>query len=432
MAEHCLVANGVDLQSQGPNTDLAALVELRERRRPVTPSLRRSCLLGVVLAAVAVVVPRQTPAKAEPPKKIFGLDRVIAFAYIGGKYDPKQLRSVTFIEPTQPKDWPYWSSRGVVAGIGHTWFDLLRNPVEKSVDILTQLDYGGNPKPVVSIDEFGFDYGGETDQKSAAILRETKRKRPQLGLAVWEMRGPIPKVLGDAYRDVVDLVTLESYLKDKDDYWFAAVQVQSARLHGVLPKTIVVLGIGKGGNPGEDWARTKEELEQQVRFVRMIAPEAPGIGFYSGADWPELMAKADELSSRYFDLPTDGSKLPADVSALGKFFSERHEMPVLVCSPALVEPNRSAADPGKLVEPKTMRAYLMNLGEQDARDVRIRLRNPKDKGGNVFAEAVVPVVPKRGAVTAVLPVTAEWKVWKTWEMEVEGKDCEVKIYPWNH
>jgi hypothetical protein len=200
----------------------------------------------------------------------------------------------------------------------------------------------------------------------------------------------------------------------------------------VLPKTIVALGIGKGGNPGEEWARTKEELERQVRFVRMIAPEAPGIGFYSGGDWPQLVAKADELCSHYSDLPTDGLKLPADVSALGRFFSDRREKPLLVCSPALVEPNRSAADPGKLVQPKTMRAYLLNLGERDATDVRIRLRNPKDQGGNVFAEGVVPVVPKRGEATAVLPVTAEWKVWKTWEMEVEGKGCEVKIYPWKH
>ena len=243
------------------------------------------------------------PARAEPPKKVFGLERVIAFTYIGGKYDPKQLRSVTFIEPTQPKDWQYWAPRGVASAVGHTWFDLLRNPADKAVDILAGGDYGGNPKPVVSIDEFGFDYGGETDEKAAAILRETKHKRPELGLAVWEMRGPIPKVLGDAYRDVVDLVTLESYLKDKDDYWFAAAQVQSARIHGILPKTIVALGIGKGGNPGEEWACTKEELEQQVRFVRMIAPEAPGIGFYSGSDWPELLAKADELSQPLFRSP---------------------------------------------------------------------------------------------------------------------------------
>jgi hypothetical protein len=379
-----------------------------------------------------MVAAGQTPARAEPPKKVFGLDRVIAFTYIGGKYDPKQLRSVTFIEPTKPKEWQYWAERGVTAAAGHTWFDLLRNPVDKAVDILVNGDYGGNPKPIVSIDEFGFDYGGETDDKAAMILRETKRKRPELGLAVWEMRGPIPKILGDAYRDVVDLIMLESYLKDKDDYWFAAAQVQSARIHGVLSKTIVVLGIGKGGNAGEEWARTQEELEQQIRFVRMLAPEAPGIGFYSGTDWPELLAKADELSGHYFELPTDGSQLPADIAALGKCFSEHHERPVLVCSPTLVEPNRSAADPGKLVKPTTMRACLLNLGDRDATNVRIRLRNPKDKGGNVFAEAVVPVVPKRGEVTAVLPVTAEWKVWKTWEMEVEGEGCEVRIYQRKH
>ena len=138
------------------------------------------------------------------------------------------------------------------------------------------------------------------------------------------------------------------------------------------------------------------------------------------------------MAGHYFDLPTTGARLPADVVALGRFFSDHHEKPTLVCSPTLVEPNRSAADPGKLVEPKTMRAFLLNLGDRDATAVRVRLQNPKHKGGNVFAEAVVPLVPKRGEATAVLPVTAEWKVWKTWEMEVEGKDCEVKICQWKH
>ena len=84
--------------------------------------------------------------------------------------------------------------------------------MDKAADILTHKDYGGNPKPAVSIDEFGMDYGGQTDEKSAAILRETKRRRPDLALSVWEMRGPIPKVLGDAYRDVAELVMLESYV----------------------------------------------------------------------------------------------------------------------------------------------------------------------------------------------------------------------------
>ncbi len=75
-----------------------------------------------------------------------------------------------------------------------------------------------------------------------------------------------------------------------------------------------------------------------------------------------------------------------------------------------------------------MRAYLMNLGGQDATNVQVRLRNPKDKGGDVFAAATVPLVPKRGEAIAVLPVTAKWNVWKTWDMEVEAADVEVVVY----
>ena len=172
------------------------------------------------------------------------------------------------------------------------------------------------------INEFGWDYGGLMDEKSAQILRQTKLRKPGLGLAVWDMHGPVPKVLAEAYRDVAELVMMESYVGDKKKYWYIASQVWSARRYGILPKTIVVLGVGKGGNPGEDWAETKEELEQQIRFVRLIAPESPGVGFYSGTvDLPargvgfhsgtaELLASADAWCARFSDVPSDGTGLP--------------------------------------------------------------------------------------------------------------------------
>jgi hypothetical protein len=338
------------------------------------------------------------------------LDKVIAFTYSPTKdFDPKQLRSVTIFGPAKPEDWQYWRARGVVMGVGHTWFDLLRSPLEKAVNNLVGQNYGGNPRPLVMIDEFGFDYGGQMDEKSARILREAKRRKPELALAVWEMRGPIPRVLAEAYRDVADLVMMESYVGDKKQYWWIASQVWAACSYGILPKTVVVLGVGKGGNPGENWAQTKEELEQQIRFARLIAPESPGVGFFGGT--AELLAHADALCARFFELPSDGSGLPADVLALAKTFSSRHEKATLVVSPDFVEPNYKGDGTGRLVEPKTMRAYLINLGEQDARNVKVRLRNPPDKGGNVFAEGVVPLIPKRGEAIGVLPVTAEWREW---------------------
>ena len=205
-------------------------------------------MLGPLLVAAAGgAVAVRLPAARHAKTKVLGLNKVIAFTYSPGKdFDPKQLHSVTLIGPVNAGDWKYWQSRGVVAGVGHTWFDLLRSPIDKAVDNLTGQDYGGNPQPVVMIDEFGFDFGGLMDEKSAQILRQTKLKKPDLALAVWEMRGPIPQVLAEAYRDVADLVMLESYVGNQRQYWFIATQVWSARKYGILPKTIMVLGSGKG------------------------------------------------------------------------------------------------------------------------------------------------------------------------------------------
>jgi len=389
------------------------------------PSSIRRVIAGALLVAAAggAVADRLLSAR-HAKTKVLGLNKVIAFTYSPTKdFDPKQLHSVTLVGPVGAGDWKYWRSRGVVMGVGHTWFDLLRSPIEKAVDNLVGQDDGGNPQPVVMIDEFGFDYGGLMDQKSAQILRQAKRKKPDLALAVWEMRGPIPQVLAETYRDVADLVMLESYVGNQRQYWWIASQVWSARKYGILPKTIIVLGVGKGGNPGENWAETKEELEQQIRFARLIAPESPGVGFYSGT--PELLTSADALCAHFFHLPTNGSGLPAEVRDLAKTFSRRYEKPTLVVSPSFVEPNFNEDGKG-ISEPKAMRAYLINLGDADAQNVKVRLRNPPNLGGNVFAEGVVPLIPKRSEAIGVLRITDLWRVWVgQWTLEVDAPGCNV-------
>jgi len=382
-------------------------------------------IAGALLVAVAGGMAAVCLHAARHAKtKVLGLDKVIAFTYSSTKeLDLKQLHSVTFVGPLGASDWKYWRSRGVVMGTGQTWYDLLRSPLDRAVEILTGQDYGGNPQPVMMIDEFGFDYGGLMDQQSALILRQAKLKKPELALTVFEMRGPIPQVLAEAYRDVADLVMMESYVGSQRQYWFIASQVWSARRYGILPKTILILGLGKGGNPGENWAETKEELEQQIRFARLIAPESPGIGFYSGT--PELLAAADAMCAHFFHYPTNGSGLPAEVRDLARTFSRHYQKPTLVVSPSFVEPNYNVDGQG-LGEPKMMRAYMINLGDADAQNVKVRLRNPPDAGGNVFAEGVVPLIPKRSEAIVVMRVTDLWRVWVgQWILEVEAPGCDV-------
>ena len=362
--------------------------------------------------------------------KVLGKDRIFAFLYLPKGSDPKALHSANFIH-SRPKDWKYWREKDVIACRGKTWFDLLRNPVSKAVEILTTMDYGGNPDPVVCIDEFGFDFGGQTDQKTAAILRAVKGKMPNLHLVVWHMRGPIAPVLAAAYRDVVDLILPEAYVGNKDQYWHIITQVRAAQLQGLMHKTIVGLGLGIGGNPGENWAANKKELEQQIRFLRLIAPESPGVAFFAAGvnrGEPGLLAYADELCKGFDQIPTDGSGLPKDVIELYQIFARPRTQPFIVASGRWAEPDRSWTNPGKLTAPRTMRVLLMNLGDKDATNVKVRLRNAKEKGGDVFAQGTANI-PGKGVAIAVLPVIAKWQVWKTWDIEVEGDGCSILTFP---
>ena len=388
--------------------------------------MKKIFIVGILL--FCVVLDASTIQKRK--KKVLGQEQIIAFTYIG-KHDPKKLKSLTFHTPSNLADRKYWRDRGVVPAVGQTWFDLLKSPVERAVNILLDLNYGGDPDPVVCIDEFGFDYGGETDQKSAMILRTTKQRKPELNLSVWQMRGPISQVLAEAYRDVVSLVLLEGYVRDKNDYWWIATQVYVARMHELLDKTVVALGVSSG-NPEDNnrWADTKEEVEQQMRFVRLIAPESPGIGFFAPSATPELLEHADALCEQYFNFPADGKGLSEEALRIHQFFSEKHKRATIVSSPIWVEPNRGADDPNILVEPRTLRVYLLNIGNKAARNVKVRLRNPPDQGGNVFASGELSLLPEEYGVPAILAWTGESKVWKTWILEIEAQESEIHIFPY--
>jgi len=385
----------------------------------------RKILLCTVLLLVWLVL----PGVAADKSKVLGKDHIAGFLYLPKEASPEVLHSANLIQD-KPDTWKYWADRGVVVCQGKTWFDLLRNPVRKAVDILVTLDYGGNPAPVVCIDEFGFDFGGQTDRKTAEILQETKLRKPELRIVVWHMRGPISPLLAEAYKQYVDLVLPEAYVAGAADYWQIITQARAAQLQGLIGKTVMGLGLGIGGNAGENWASTKKELEQQVRFLRLIAPDSPGIAFFAAGVMKGesgLLEYADGLAGKFLQIATDGAGLPKEVLDLYKKFYTPQKKPLIVTSGFWSGPDRSRDDPGKLVEPKTMRVLLMNLGDEAAKNIKVRLRNPKDKGGEVFAEGATDV-PGKGVAVAALPVTGKWNVWKR-DIEIDGGEAETLIYP---
>ncbi len=384
--------------------------------------------VGVVFCLVlGAAAARGAEENAEADGKILGRDKFIA---LYGDHR-EQVPSQNF------------NGQGIV------WYKFLKNPVDKAAEILaayttTDILATYNDLPVVNIDEFGWDYDGPSDMKTAAVLKAAKEKHPDLKLLIHQMRGPVAPDLAATYREVVDLVWMETYV-DPTDLWAIAMHFKAAELNGLAKKSIVALGAGKCARDQVNWATTKQEMEEQMRFVRLVAPESPGIAFFAvggnlannKAENPITLEDIGEICGRWDELPTDGTGLRPELLELAKTFSERYEEPALVCSPTYAWPNLSPGHLGpdgwtgwgQVVKPYTFRVPILNLGERDATNVIVRLRNP-GKDGDVFAKGIVDI-PARSVTVAVLPVVPghKWKTWiGRWNLLVESPGSKVLIY----
>ena len=391
---------------------------------------RRLNVLVLQVAAALVLNVAGWSAEAQDSggglDKPFGLDKVIAL--YGA---PKDIASANFV---LSGDWEYWKSRGGVASRGITHQQFLRKSVDEAADILVNLDFAGNSNPVITIDEFGWDYDGGIDRHTAAILRAVHEKKPGLKIAVWQMRGPVAPGLAAVYRETVDLVLMETYF-DLKDAWMIPFQLQTARLNGLLRKTIIGLGIGSespdlGGHP---WTQTKEALDQQLRLIRFVAPESPGVAFFELdrlGKCPLNKEQLDETCGQFLQLPTDGTGLKPELLELGRTFTKHYEKPTVFCSSEFVLPyfhsGHDGGPWGSAHQPPVARVLMMNLGDQDAKGIKVALRSTGE-GGEVWAEGPV-VIPARSVVAAVLPILPgkRWHGWTGTEiMEVDAPGCEV-------
>ena len=132
------------------------------------------------------------------------------------------------------------------------------------------------------------------------------------------MRAPVAPKLAAVYRDTVELVMMETYV-DLNDPWMIAFQLQAARLNGLLERSVVALGLGKESDDkgGYRWTQKAEELEQQIRLIRFVAPESPGVAFFGKwklkeNDCPLTDKQLDDICGRFLEtLPTVMASSPS-------------------------------------------------------------------------------------------------------------------------
>jgi len=183
------------------------------------------------------------------------------------------------------------------------------------------------------------------------------------------------------------------------------------------------------------WTQTSEELEQQIRLIRFVAPESPGVAFFGKwklkeGNCPLTDKQLDEICGRFLEIPSDGSGLKPELLELGRIFTKRYERPAIFCSSEFMLPHfhsgHDGGSWGSMHEPPTARVLMMNLGQKDAKGVKARLREPGG-AGEVWANGRVDI-PARSVVVASLSILPgkHFNGWVGTEiLEVEAPGAEV-------
>ena len=403
-------------------------------------------LAGLVFLICSIIFLPHGVMAAEEGKKIFGHDTIIAI-YTDERGSGVPSQNLVASGQSARQLWIEGSRQMVRPDVARD-----RAGIEKSAKILAAR--GGTGSPPV-IDEFGVDYDGQFDLKTIRILRRAREINPDMRVGVWEMRGPVPPQLAAAYRDCVDLVIMETY-ETKEDGWLIAMQLRAAQLNGLSDRSIVGLGLGAESGMRHDWTRTKEELDQQIRMIRYMAPESPGVGFFGQKPHYEqgkpgvtiTLKQVEEVVSKFSEYPTDGTGLDPELRKVADTFKKHHDKATLVVSTMHLRPNHNPGhsggdgkwlDYGAMVEPYVFRTPVMNIGTKDAKNVIIQIRGPE---GKVFAKGVVDV-PAMSLVVAAMPVitSGEWTTesdklggvfhgWGpgSWRFDLDAPECNVLQY----
>ena len=409
-------------------------------------SVAYKILVGLVFLMGSISFWPHDVMAAEEGKKIFGHDTIIAI-YTDERGSGVPSQNLVASGQSARQLWIEGSRQMVRPDVARD-----RVGIEKSAKILAAR--GGTGSPPV-IDEFGVDYDGQFDLKTIRILRRAREINPDMRVGVWEMRGPVPPLLAAAYRDCVDLVIMETY-ETKEDGWLIAMQLRAAQLNGLSDRSIVGLGLGAESGMRHDWTRTKEELDQQIRMIRYMAPASPGVGFFGQKPHYEqgkpgvtiTLKQVEEVVSKFSEYPTDGTGLDPELRKVADTFKKHHDKATLVVSAAHLRPNHNPGhsggdgkwlDYGAMVEPYVWRTPVMNIGTKDAKNVIIQIRGPE---GKVFAKGVVDV-PAMSLVVAAMPgiVSGEWTTendrlggvfhgWGpgSWRFDLDAPGCNVLQY----
>ena len=315
---------------------------------------------------------RQGRNQAEASFRFPVTSRRLHFPWFGwndndGKVE--KCRFPTMMLARNPKEIAYWKHRGVMAG---RWKDgrYRGKTVEACAAYWPQKTEGYD---AIMIDEIG-GYDSEAVKNTPRVqglAKYCKEKTDNLFVALW-VPGVLPESLAAITKSVyrkkgVDLLMLETYINylnpELKSYYpseLLRLRIDVARKQDVLTHSIITIGIH-----GMAAVRplSHEELEDQVRLIKRLAPEMPGLCVYASTKKMtrrDLVFLADRLCGKYYVAP------------------------VLTLLAETVQISDPAPSRGSQVR---IRGTVMNVGGMDSGAVTVRFYdgNPAN-GGRLIGE----------------------------------------------
>ena len=320
---------------------------------------------------LVTVVEKKTGKKSSGLFRTPVIVKPLYFSWFG---NDKSLKYANLVMANKKEDHDYWKLRGATpwrwkgAKTGKT-------PEEYADYLYKDLDKIG--AKAIHIDEIGGYLDSDIGQRPQIEgCRLFKKNHPDifLGIYVCGSLKPVVAHLGSTGKKrAADLLILESYLNYQvpsfnsyTRYAYFDQRILAARDYDALEHSIMVLGT-KGMEDSYDI--TTSDMEEQVRYIRINAPEMPGIGFFTATPRVEGIREfSDNLCRKYYI------------------------QPVVTIWDRDIFPLESNLVKGS---PITLQAVIHNIGGMDAKNVRVSFYqgNPLYNGKRIGSSLLLATLP---------------------------------------
>lgn len=137
------------------------------------------------------------------------------------------------------------------------------------------------------------------------VLPKLRQARPELFIAVWNIGDQVSDRIAEQLKaGIIDLVMLEIYIRPGENIQRLDAAAEAMRRQGIADKVIIGLVTNRTWSGGASDQEYIKSLQNQMRHLRRVFPESPGVAFWDAIAPPGMPEAAEAMIEElYFQQP---------------------------------------------------------------------------------------------------------------------------------